>query len=71
MIEDLLTMLPSKNKKNIIFEKQNETSTKMYKNLEYQFEINVVGKEFFQYLIKNISLLYKPSPTSKHWRYTI
>ena len=49
MIVDLLTMLPSKNQKNIIL-----------KNLEYQFEINVVGKEFFQHF----NLLYKPSPTS-------
>ena len=46
MIVDLLTMLPSKNKKNIIFEK-----------LEYQFEINVVEKNSSSILIFYISLL--------------
>ena len=53
---ELVTMLPLTNKR-----------IKFLNNLEYQFEINIVGKEFFQHF----NLLYKPSPTSKHDNYTI
>ena len=53
---ELVTMLPLKTKQYFFFN-----------NLEYQFEINIVEKEFFQHL----NHLYKPSPTSKHENYTI